>query len=261
MKLLVTVILGACVVFFNTAMANETVRLTNGEWPPFMSENYKQYGAASDIVTQAFELQGIKVQYGFFLWDKALNLAQSGQWDGSLIWTWNKEREQFFHYSDSVITLRTVFFHRVDTVFDWNDWSDLQGKKVGATKGYYYGENFKKAEEAKIITVIRQPTDIANFKKLLLRKIDLFVIDTEIGYEILNMNFPTGIKNLITSHPLAIRETSFHLLISKKINRGTDLISAFNTGLNELKKNGLYEQILDNVIMGTYRPASNNRSN
>ncbi|MDE1464957.1 substrate-binding periplasmic protein [Spartinivicinus poritis] len=261
MKLLAIVVFSAFWVLHPAANANETVRLSNGEWPPFMSEHYKHYGAASDIVTQAFKLQGIEVQYGFFLWDKSLKLAQTGQWDGSLIWTWNEEREKLFLYSNPVITLRTVFFHRVDTVFDWKDWNDLQGKTVGATKGYYYGEDFKKAEEAGIISVIRQPTDIANFKKLLLRKIDLFVIDTEIGYEILNVRFPVGIKNLITNHPLPARETSFHLLISRKINRGTDLISAFNTGLKELKKNGMYEQILDNVIMGTYRPTSNKPSN
>nr|WP_255491045.1 transporter substrate-binding domain-containing protein [Spartinivicinus marinus] len=255
------IVFSALWVIYPGVNASETVRLTNGEWPPFMSEHYKNYGAASDIVTQAFKLQGIAVQYGFFLWDKSLKLAQTGQWDGSLVWTWNKEREKHFLYSDPVITLRTVFFHRVDTVFDWKDWNDLQGKTVGATKGYYYGKNFKHAEEQGIITVIRQPTDIANLKKLLLRKIDLFVIDTEIGYEILNVRFPVGIKNLITNHPLPIRETSFHLIISRKINRGADLISAFNTGLNQLNKNGQYEQILDNVIMGIYRPASNNDSN
>ncbi|MGI0116246.1 substrate-binding periplasmic protein [Zooshikella sp. RANM57] len=266
MKLLYKVIVLTCCgwgllyAFANAASSQENVvRLTNGEWPPFLSEHYKNYGAASDIVSQAFELEGINIQYGFFMWDKAMNLAAAGEWDGSLVWTWNEERERLFYYSDPVITLRTVFFHRVDTVFDWKEWSDLKGKRVGATRGYYYGEDFKQAESSQLIEVIRQDTDLDNFKKLLRRKMDLFVIDTEIGYELLNTHFPPGIRQLVTSHPKPLRETSFHLLLSKKVKYSQQWMRLFNKGLKELKSRGEYDRILDDVIQGAYRlPQKNN---
>lgn len=231
----------------------DVVRLTNGEWPPFMSEHYKNYGAASDIVSRAFALQGINVEYGFFMWDKAMKLAATGHWDGSLVWSWNQEREQLFHYSDPVITLRTVFFHRVDTLFDWKNWSDLKGKKVGATRGYFYGEDFKQAEENQLIEVVRQDTDLQNIKHLLRRKIDLFVVDTEIGYELLNTHFPPGVRQLITSHPRPLRETSFHLLLNRSVKQSEYWMSLFNVGLKELKSRGDYDRILDDVIQGHYR--------
>ena len=42
------------------------VGLTNGEWPPYTSQNLKNYGVFSPIVSEAFELEGMTVEYTFF---------------------------------------------------------------------------------------------------------------------------------------------------------------------------------------------------
>lgn len=73
--------------------AQESIRLTNGEWPPYLSKDLKHYGVASRIVTEAFDLEGIKVEYGFFPWERALELAKHGDWDGSLVWFHTPKRE------------------------------------------------------------------------------------------------------------------------------------------------------------------------
>ena len=40
-------------VAFN-GFAEQTVSLTNGEFPPYLSENLKYYGVASRIIAEAF---------------------------------------------------------------------------------------------------------------------------------------------------------------------------------------------------------------
>ncbi len=40
----------------------KTIRISNGEWAPYMSENSAHYGLASHIVSEAFKLEGITVE-------------------------------------------------------------------------------------------------------------------------------------------------------------------------------------------------------
>lgn len=57
-----------CIVIFSlSSLANsETVRLANGEYPPYCSEHLPHYGIWSHIVTEAFALKGLTVEYEFF---------------------------------------------------------------------------------------------------------------------------------------------------------------------------------------------------
>jgi len=69
------------------ARAAETIRLTNGEWQPFLSKDAPHHGFASHIVTAAFALVGVEVEYGFFPWKRSFKLAKEGTWDGSVVWS------------------------------------------------------------------------------------------------------------------------------------------------------------------------------
>ena len=47
--------------FLNLSIYSQTINLTNGEWPPYFSQNMKNYGIASNIITKAFENENIKI--------------------------------------------------------------------------------------------------------------------------------------------------------------------------------------------------------
>ena len=47
------------------ATANE-VRLTNGEWSPYLGQNLPRHGVASRIVEEAFALEGFRVRWEFY---------------------------------------------------------------------------------------------------------------------------------------------------------------------------------------------------
>ncbi|WP_165773387.1 substrate-binding periplasmic protein [Zooshikella ganghwensis] len=232
----------------------EVIRITSGEWPPFMSQQYKHYGAGSHIVTEAFAQEDITVHYGFYPWKRSMKEAKEGNWDATLLWGKNEEREAFFYYSSSVITLRTVFFHRKDMPFDWQDWSDLKGYKLGVTRGYYYGEGLKKAIEQKIMQVDIANSDVINLHKLLAGRIQLFVVEPEVGYELLAENFPDSSRDLLTNHSRPLREASWYLLISKKSPKASYWLEKFNKGLKKIIANGAHDQIMEDVLLGKYRP-------
>ena len=84
-------------IFSSSLSANETIRIANGEWPPYLSKELKHYGVASRIVAEAFALEGVKVKYGFFPWGRAYAVVQRGEWDGSVIWTIKEFSDGRFH--------------------------------------------------------------------------------------------------------------------------------------------------------------------
>ncbi len=246
LKLLPIIVL---VCFSSAVDAEQTVRLTTGEWPPYLSKDAHQGGIATCIVTEAFTAAGIKIQLGYFPWKRAFQLAGREKWDGSLIWSHSPDREKDFLYSDPVIEVSDVFFHLKSYSFDWKSWDDLKDIKIGATTGYIYGEAFQQALESGQIKVFRVTTDLQNFKKLLKKRIDVFIVSQEVGYELLRKHFSSQQAQLFTSHPKPVRPSmaNLHLLLSKRNPDHKNLMAAFNKGLKKIKASGKFDQCFTKI--------------
>lgn len=225
--------------------AEKTIRLASGEWKPYISEELDNYGPYSQIISEAFALEGVRVEYRFYPWKRAVYLARTGQSDGSVAAVRTPEREKMFFYSNKpVFVTDRVFFYLKDTGFDWTNIDDLKNIRIGATQEYYYSHAFRKAENAGIITVERARNDSLNFRKLLRGRIDVFPVSREVGYSILKSEFGHEESKLVTHHPTPLTSSSFHVILSKKIVANEDTIEAFDKGLEKLKDSGRYTEII-----------------
>lgn len=231
-------------VVTGTANAHDTVRLTNGEWPPYFSENLEGGGLGSQIVREAFELAGVTVEYGFFPWKRAYVLAETGEWHGSVLYGWSEEREKIFHYSDAVFEAREVFFHRKERKFDWETMSDLANMRVGANVGYFYGPEFHGAADEGLFDLDMTVAAKANFGKLINGRIDLYVDDEIVGLYELRNNFPSEEVAEITTHPTPVWVTPLYLLLSRKDPANVERTRLFNLGLRRLRQNGRFYELL-----------------
>lgn len=242
------------------AMAEETVRLANGEWPPYCSKTLKHYGLASRIVTEAFALEGVKVEYGFFPWKRTLAYVQKGKWDGSPGWYYSKERAQYAYYSDQMLDYKNVIFHLKSFPFDWKTVDDLKKIRIAGTLGAYYGEDFVEAEEAGKLTIHRVATDKMNFKKLLKGRVKLVLMDLHVGYFILQNEFTPEERALITHHSKPTLAKPAYLILSKKVDRSQRLLTVFNKGLQRLKDSGKLDQYIIESQRGNYNPGLNEKT-
>lgn len=233
--------------------AEETIRLASGEWSPYQSKNLKYYGVASRIVSEAFAMEGIRVEYGYFPWKRSYKYAEKGKWDGTFLWFDTSERREIFYISDSVVDIQYVFFHLKSYSFDWNTIDDLGGIEIGGTLEYNYGDAFQNAEKTNKIKVHRVAADEQNFKRLLKGRIQIFPNDLDAGYEILHKHFTPEQVNLFTYHPVPVKAAPHHLLLSKKIKRNQRMLETFNKGLRILKESGKVEQYLSESRQGKYR--------
>ncbi|MFC4161006.1 substrate-binding periplasmic protein [Chitinimonas lacunae] len=216
---------------WSAATVAEEITLTNGEWPPYLSEQAPHYGIASRVVSEAFAQEGITVRYVFRPWRRAYLEAESGKYHGSVVWTFEKDRGEVFHFSDPIFEGRSVFFHLRTSTFDWKRFEDLLDYQIGGTVGYTY-----EFEKLPGIQVQRADTDSDNFRKLLAGRFDIFPSDIKVGYAVLRSGFPPEDVARITHHPRAYNVVSYHLILPKRHPESSRLLALFNRGLKKLRE-------------------------
>lgn len=235
------------------SQATEVVRLTNGEWPPFTSKTLKHYGVYSHIVSEAFALENLKVEYGFFPWPRGYIYVKRGKWDGSVTWAPTPQKKSEVLFSDPVTQHIKVFFHLKSFPFDWSSIDDLTGLPIGVTAQYTYGDVFDRAMNSGVIKTQHVVKDIFNLRKLIGGRIQIFPSDIDVGYYILNKEFSLEDIARVTHHPKPIQTTGTCVIFTKaNPEKSQRLLKLFNQGLSKLKKSGAYDQMFEASRRGDY---------
>lgn len=228
----------------STGNKNGTVRLTSGEWAPYTGANLQHYGCDSWVVTEAFALEGVNVDYGFFPWARGYQSSESGEWDGAIEWA-NTPDHQKTHYlsAEPLSKQEWVFFYRKDRPFTWEKIDDLAGKTIGVTIGYAYSDLFEGLKSKNAATFDEAPSDELNFKKLLAGRIDAFPVERRVGYLILASLKPEE-QAQIVEHPKPLDEFLPYLLLSKALPQNNKRMELFNQGFKRLQESGRYAEIM-----------------
>ena len=71
-KLMVIFFLLGC---YSSVFAGEEIKITIGEWSPFISKELPHYGIVPHIISEIFNEAGVNVQYGFFPWARSSYLG------------------------------------------------------------------------------------------------------------------------------------------------------------------------------------------
>ena len=237
-----------------SAFAEKTINITTGEYAPWTSENLKHLGFSSHVISEAFKLEGYKVNFTLYPWKRVYEAAKSGdRFQASSWWYFSEERATEFYYSEPLLVDSTVFFHLKDSVMpDWKSLHDLKGKRIGATAGYTYTPEFWEAAKSGSLDIEEASTDELNFKKLLKGRIDMFPTSDLVGQKLLKERFRTAEAESVTFHPNPLLSSPGHLLFSKKLPNGNELVSLFNRGLVKLRESGRYDQFWADLIAGKY---------
>jgi len=237
----------------NAYSADKTIKVATGEWAPFMSQKLKHYGFITHIVTDAFAAEGVKVEYTFCPWARAMDYTKKGVTVASSAWYWNEERAKYFHFSDPVFVEQQVFFHLKERPFGWQKMDDLKGIRIGAMIGYFYGKNFKQAEDSGILKVDRIASDELNFKKLLAHRVNIVVVSLFVGQSLLRTKFSEAQLSKITYHPKPVLEGPLCLIFTKNA-KGLEWLPIFNRGLGKLKASGKLDEFFNRALKGDYHP-------
>lgn len=246
-----------CMTLSLEISAKEKVRLTTGEWNPYISQSLDNQGLFAQITIEAFATQNVEVELGFFPWQRVFQLSKNGEWDGTIAYAKTEERTKFYLYSEPLYTGQYVLFHLKSRPLKWQKYSDLHDIKIAATRGFGgMGQEFLDAEKNKVIHVDRLASDDQSFSMLLLNRVQAVASDLEVGTVLINKLFPPEKAALITHSSRLIQQAKYHLVLSKNLKKNELLMKKFNNGLNQLKQSGRYNQILAEFSQRKYYKVS-----
>ena len=238
--------------------AKDVIRLTNGEWPPYLSGELPHYGYASRLVKEVFAEVGVEVEYEFFPWKRSFEYAKWGKglgdddvWHGTVVWVYTEERAKDFLYTDVAISDIQVFFHLKSFPLNWKTVEDLRGKSIGGTLHTAY-PILEEAEKQGIFRIERAGYYDVLFKRLLRKRIDAVPLDRNVGKYFLRTSFTSEEQKEITYSPTVIQERKYHVILTKKIKENERFIRLFNEGLKKLKANGRYDELSQSLSRGEY---------
>lgn len=252
--LVFNMLVALCLICCPIAYAQETISLTNGEWPPYQSAQFKYGGLLSRICSEAFAEVGVDVDYTYMPWKRALTVAEFAPYSGSFAWRRRADVEERFYYSDPLMVEEIVFFHRKGKTFEWVTLKDVGKLRVGASLGYLYNLPLAEAVDEAGGEMDIAPTELLCFQKLLRNRVDVVPSSLNVGYYLLQTHFLRGQADTVSHHPRPYLNDTLHLLISKKVKNGEALIQRFNSGLKTLKQDGRYDQYLSESLRGDYQP-------
>lgn len=223
----------------------DTLRLSSSNYYPHYAEDLPQQGAVSEIIRQAFLLQSVDISIDFMPFARAYRESQQATYIGLVAAWYDDERAEHFYYSQPLYANQIVFFKRKSMAVSYRDYADLAQQKLrlAVVQGYLQVPGLPESG----IAITQVATDEQAFQMLARGRVDLVPADKLNGLYLLDKKLPqyAGQLDWMTT---ALEQRPMYLLLSKKDPRSEALMQRFNTGLQQLRQSGQYQQIIDSLL-------------
>lgn len=227
-----------------TYASPKTVSVALGEWPPYASEHLPHGGLLPLILKRAFAYSDIQTQFAFMSWQEAYDKTKSGRYDVSPGWIRTQERDADMHFSQAINYIGLRLLHHNNRNLSWEDIQELYPLSLGIVPGYSYSEQLDAAIQTKQIQTTTFKNDLEAINAILSGKIDIYPADAMVARYLLN-KLPDTKRAQIAFDEHTLSYNPVYLIASEKSS--TELIDAFNEGLERLKQSGEYHKILSNL--------------
>ncbi|WP_425404360.1 substrate-binding periplasmic protein [Hwanghaeella sp.] len=231
----------------------EEIKITTGEWEPFLSEKYKNGGVILDIVKEAFNRKGIDVKYKFLPWARAVKFVDDGTWDAMAVTGSRHSDKGIEHlYSDPVYVGTDVIFHRKEFRLNWRHFPDLHGLAFGTVLSYDYSDEFRQAVAEGSVRSVLAPEAHLLFPMLAAKRFDVFIMDKRAGMYTYNTQYRDVLGDVITYSPRPLSTLAYSMRFSGKVPGNKRFLSIFNESLREMHEDGTVERLYEQFENGAY---------
>lgn len=243
---LIVILLGNATALAQTARPpvgnQETVTLACNPFPPAkIADSAVQPGYDVEILRAAFATRNISVLTPFYPWKRAYFLAQTGQVDGLCSCSYLPERATDFLYSDTLGHVRVSLYAAHDEILDnVNKLEDAQNMTIGVVNGY----NLETSARAAGLDVIIANSETTLVNLLVSRRLDAALSFRAPMDYLLNVK-NDGLPNAAQIKSKVLSNDPYYSCIARKTNHATRLMTELNVGLATIRKNGLYETIME----------------
>ncbi|CCO25070.1 substrate-binding periplasmic protein [Maridesulfovibrio hydrothermalis] len=213
------------------SIAGQRLFFATDSFAPYLyPDNGKTTGIIYKLMELTFKEMRIPFSVAHFPWKRALLMAETCTSDGIPCALKTTARtEKLFYPEEPLITTEIVIFYRTDTNFTYKNFSSLKGKKIGAIRGYSYGERFDQS------TIFKKEYGNSleqNFRKMLAGRLDLVVAYKTPG---IFKRHLYEMDNRISYSDTPIHKAPVYLAFSKKEGHA-ELAENFTDALVKVKK-------------------------
>lgn len=242
--LLIAVLLLAC----PWATQARTIVAVGDPYPPFADPKNPQDGLSLEIIRAAYKTQGHEVKMLFMPWARAEKGVTEGTYD-VLAATWHTEaRAKVLHFGTPYSMSTLKFIKRKGDPFEYTGLDSLKDKRVGAIRGYGYGDvmdnpsSFERDDVADLAT---------NIRKLVAKHVDLTLEDEIVAKFTLSQEFPDW-QDKVEFSKNALSRNPLYICVGLKNPLHNELVAAFNKGFELIRTNGTLDRIYQKYGLGKW---------
>jgi polar amino acid transport system substrate-binding protein len=223
----------------------EHITIVTEHLPPYnFLEDGEALGMSTEVVQAALDAAGHTYEIRFMPWARAYQIALTKP--NTLVYSIARttEREALFAWVGEIAPFGASLYQRADQpVIKLNELSDARLLQVGVYRGDAKEAVLRKNGFQNLQTT---EDDHLNLRKLMLGRIDLIAIDDSVIGPLLAEE---GIASNKVRRTLGIDEVSGHLYMAFHKETDPDLVISVQRGLELIKENGQYEQILNQYLL------------
>ncbi len=209
-----------------TLNANNSIKLSTGEWFPYTTNNDNFKGLITQIVKSTFLNRDTQIDLTFENFDVAYKKTLDGDYTAAYPFFKTEKRNKEMLYSEALFEVENVLF------YNKNHFSkhDLGKQVIGYVNGYAY-KNINKND---FINHKIFENELDAFDMLDKGQISLLPANKLVGIHIVKNYFNDFYSNIgIVENEKYISSNTLHLVLRKN-KKNTELLEKFNASLKEL---------------------------
>ena len=222
--------------------AQPVLVIATSELPPFISAE-PDNSFLTELLAEVADEMDVVFEFRFMPWPRCEIAVDTLQAWATMPYVPTPERNKKFLFSEPLYTKRTVLFHysengpRVPMTF--THLSELSPHRIGGVRGYYYLDRFAAAG----LTLDLTNSEELSFRKLQAGRVELVPAVESVGWNIIHKTFPPQdhAHFYVLDTPLNVGYN--HLMTSANYPQASHLLDRFNTALDTLRSNGVYNRI------------------
>lgn len=198
--------------------AEQTVKLTSLEWPPYAGNALPDKGASVAVVKAAYEAMGYKVTVEFYPWERAVQLAKDPAkgYAGYFPEYFSSALESDCTFSPPIGNGPLGFAQNKDAPIKWSTHDDLGKLKIGVVSGYVNEEEFDKRVAAGKQPVEEVVSDDQNLKKVAAKRIPAAIIDRNVMQYLLKNDASLGaMKDKLSFNDKLLEDKKLYICFRK----------------------------------------------
>jgi len=224
---------------------NAPVRVCTLNWAPFVANDLPRDGFLNALTRAAFNAAGRQMRMEFMPWARAKLEVEQGDRDMVQAAYYNEKRDENYIFTQPLYPTQVGLVALKSLgVAEYDSLRDLEEYEIGLARGFttspeFDGADYLQKEPAK--------NNRLNVRKLYEGRIDMIAMNFDrFMYLARDEGFDPG-RAVFLEPKLA--EHQLYLMASKSIPDGQQIVEDFNNGLQRIKENGTYDQILEDMNM------------